>query len=177
MRYVMGVDPSLTCTGVVVLGDDGSLIVSDRVTSTPAGRNVSSRMRRCQSLFSGVMRSAEKFKPEVVCIEAYALGANMPGVADRVELGALLRFSLIAAGFKLIEVAPTTLKKWATGAGKGGKTPVIAALTKRYGIEFASDDEYDAYALARMGLQIEQLEQPEHKYQQEAVNVASGKAK
>ena len=172
---VMGIDPSLTSTGVIVLDSRGEIVAKERITSKPSGPLVSSRMRRCQDIFNAVINVANIWQPSVITIEGYSLGSNMPGMVDRVELGGLLRYMLIAHGHRLVEVAPTTLKKWATGKGAwpgGGKTPLIVAMTSRYRVELGTDDEYDAYALARMALQIAEHDEPQNQHQREAIEVA-----
>ena len=176
MNYVMGLDPSLTSTGLIVLDESGALQSRDRITSQPSGPMVASRLRRYQQICAAVLKSASVYQPLVICVEGYSLGSNMPGMVDRVEFGGLLRYSLVAAGHRLIEVPPTTLKKWATGKGAfpgGGKTPLIVAMTSRYGVQLGTDDEYDAYALARMAHQIAELSESETAYQREAIETAT----
>lgn len=60
----------------------------------------------------------------------------------------------------ILEVPPTSLKKWATGKGNAKKVQVVTALVKRYGCEYATDDEYDAFALARMAAQVIGWDEP-----------------
>ena len=45
-------------------------------------------------------------------------------------------------------------------------------MTSRYGVQLGTDDEYDAYALARMALQIAEYDQPQNQYQRQALEVA-----
>lgn len=152
--HVIGIDPSLSGTGVIVLDSTGQIVHREVIGVNSLGSKVADRMKRFSLLLSPVQKTIERFKPVMACIEGYSLGSNMPGVSDRVEYGGLLRWSLVAAGVPLFEVAPLTLKKWATGIGKGDKTPVIASITKMYGHMFSSDNEYDAFALATMAFQI-----------------------
>jgi Holliday junction resolvasome RuvABC endonuclease subunit len=115
----------------------------------------------------------DEHKPAVICIEHYTLGSNSPGTADRIEYGGLLRYVLVSSGWGLFEVNQSTLKKWATGKGKfppnSGKTPMIVSLTTRYKVELATDDEYDAYALARVAMQLAKFEQPTNQAQRECI--------
>ncbi len=171
MRTVIGLDPSLSGTGLVVLSDTGVLIEKATIGSEACGRTVAERMRRFAKLLRPVMSAVNLHRPAAVCIEGYSLGSNMPGMVDRVEYGGLLRWSLVAAHVKVYEVPPNSLKKWATGKGAGDKTPVIAHITQRYGVMLDNDNVYDAYALARIAMQIMQMEPPANQSQSEVVHV------
>jgi len=174
-NHVIGIDPSLSATGVIVLDDAATLIAHKVVTSKPSGPLVGARMERIQAMCRTIKEMVEEYRPDVICLEGYSLGTNMPGVSSRVEFGGLLRYVLWSGGWRLVEVAPTTLKKFVTGKGAwkgGGKTPMIVALTSRYGVQFGTDDEYDAYGLARMALQVAGHETATNQFQSEAVKVA-----
>jgi len=152
---VVGIDPSLSSSGIIVINREGQIVSNQTIKSPPSGSLLVDRMLRIEKIVREVMQIVSAASPSVICIEAYSLGSNMPGVAARVELGGLLRYALFRATTKIYEVAPTTLKKWATGKGNcEGKIPVVVALMKRYQVEFSSDDLYDAYALARIAFQI-----------------------
>ena len=171
MNYVVGIDPSLSATGVCVLSGWGELSHMGVVSSPPSGGRVHARMDRIEKMVRDVKRIVDEYKPVLICIEGYSLGSNMPGVSDRVEYGGLLRY-VLTREFKLIEVNPLSLKKWATGKGAGDKTALIAAITAKYQVQFKSSDEYDAYALARMAMQIAGCEQPGNQIQKDCIDVA-----
>lgn len=49
-------------------------------------------------------------------------------------------------------IAPSTLKKFVTGAGNSkGKNVMLLATYKKWGVEFSNDNLCDAYGLARLG--------------------------
>lgn len=177
-RTVVGLDPSLSGTGVSVLDETGTLVEMSVISSPAQGTKVADRISRFSKLIVPVMEIIDRRRPVVVCIEGYSMGSNMPGTLDRVEYGGLLRWSLITAGFPVHEVGPLTLKKFATGKGAGDKTAVIAHLTQRYGVICRSDNEYDAYALSRIAMQIAGFEPGATVAQVEAVKtVLHGSAK
>lgn len=163
---VAGIDPSLTNTAVVV----GSTGVHDVRTfsSEPRGTHVEARMARCERLVNEIVDFVRDNAVEVVCIEGYSYGSNMPGHHAIVEYGGLLRYRLVPH-CAIYEVAPSTLKKFATGKGNGSKVPMISAITKRYGVEFRSDDEYDAFALFRLALCVAGTVEPETLAQAESI--------
>lgn len=170
----MGIDPSLTHTGVMAI--DGDEFKARRVIeSKPTGLMVGHRMQRIHDIVATVQSICESTRPEVICIEHYSFASKTP-VSDRIELGGLLRYVLWRDGYKVYEVAPATLKKHACGKGKHpatGKTPIIVALTHRYGVQFETDDEYDAYGLARMASQIAGYEQCINDAQREAITTVT----
>lgn len=171
MTTFIGIDPSLSATAVVVLSEDAALIESHVVSSKPSGRLIGERMARFEHLVRRVKKIVDASQPLLICIEAYSFGSKGAGVSSMYEYGGLLRY-VLNRDYKLIEVAPTTLKKWATGKGQCEKTAVICAITSRYGQHFQTDDEFDAYALARMALQIEKHEEPATVAQRESIHVA-----
>jgi hypothetical protein len=65
----------------------------------------------------------------------------------------------------VVEVSPLTLKLFTTGKGSGDKTMMIAAIVKRYGVMYESNDEYDAFALCRFGACCLGIEKAETEFQ------------
>lgn len=161
---IVGIDPSLTGTAVCVAGFDPVLFAS-----SPIGSDAANRILRYCGLVHAVIAKVPKLS--TVFIEGYSFGSKGGQATDRAEYGGILRYHLcgVAMGCEVIEVPPTSLKKWATGKGNGDKTPMIAAITKRYGVEFRTNDEYDAYALARLGEQYSGLVEPQNQAQREVI--------
>ena len=155
---VMGIDPSLTGTGVVVIDGEGS-IITRKVIGTPASTPTLQRIRRIThdvlQIYLGVVPG-----PSVVVIEQLVQGQT--GKAnDRAGLHWLIRSFLstrrmqegyLEQSSDAIEVAPGTLKKWVTGTGSAEKNLMLLKTFKRWGVEFSDDNECDAYCLARWGL-------------------------
>jgi crossover junction endodeoxyribonuclease RuvC len=111
-----------------------------------------------------------------IYLENYAFRANDGRAQFAVELGGLLRWKLIdfSESAEVYEVAPATLKKFATGRGNASKEQVCAALARRYDVDFKSNDEYDAFGLFRLGLVCEGLEEAATVAQREAANTVQG---
>jgi crossover junction endodeoxyribonuclease RuvC len=51
-------------------------------------------------------------------------------------------------------VAPSSLKKFITGSGKGDKDMMMMSVYKNYGFEAMDNNECDAYSLAVCGLGV-----------------------
>jgi Holliday junction resolvasome RuvABC endonuclease subunit len=151
---ILAIDPSLTNTAVIVgHGVDYQL---KTFGSKNQGDNVSGRIARYDALVGQVMDWIEDAEPiDAVFIEAYSYGSNDARAKFSAEYGGILRFHLVDLTQRIFEVAPMTLKKFCTGAGKGKKDMVAAHLTKRYGVMFNDNDSFDAFGLYQLGLVVE----------------------
>jgi len=78
-------------------------------------------------------------------------------------------------------VAPTTLKKFALGAGKGDKSFILREVSKEpprgYGLNAATDDEADACVLAHIGACLVGREEPKNKPQREVLTTLTAEKK
>lgn len=152
---IIAIDPSLTNTAVVM----GSGPENFRIAtfgSKNVGDDVHGRISRYSDLVHRVMEFVLNGDGiEAVYMEAYSFGSNDARAKFSAEYGGLLREQLVLYAPRIYEVAPMTLKKFATGKGAGKKEMVIAHLMKRYEVEFSTNDEFDAYGLYRLGLVAE----------------------
>ncbi len=162
---VAGIDPSLSATATTIIAGDNHATVLHG--SSPHEPSTANRIRRFVNLAEQVASSVEGCS--IVAVESYSY-ASVTRLADAAEYGGLLRAKLFDVGVETIhEVAPLSLKKWATGKGAGGKAPLIAAMARRYGVQFATDDEFDSFALAQLCTQLAGLSEPQTAYQAEVV--------
>lgn len=79
----------------------------------------------------------------------YAARFSSTAAADMVA-GFTTRLEERAArwGWEIHPVAVSSLKKWATGSGRGDKRAIQAALASRFGLHLADDNEADAVGCA-----------------------------
>lgn len=177
---VIGIDPSLTATAVFVL-DETCYSPARKVIKTIPHAGVAGRVLRCSKAAKEVRQMMDEWKPVLVCIEGYSFGSNTAKHAEIIEHGYELRRMLCGLDCtpRVIEVAPMSLKKHATGTGKGDKTAVVARMAKRFPeIEFSMNDESDAAALALIALQCAGLAEPENQAQRDVIDVLlNGRAK
>lgn len=173
---ILGIDPSLTGLAIVK-GPNIENWSLERFTSAPLGHRVRDRIIRYENLIAAAMDWIGDAKVSAVFIEGYSMGSKGQALTGLAELGGLLRWHLDGLTENIHEVAPTTLKKFATGSGKGSKSVIGAHLAKRYGLLFASDDAYDAWGLFAMGLVSQGIIEPANKAQAEAVAVATAPPK
>lgn len=147
---ILGFDISTYC-GCVALGPT-NVPLEARLLTFPDKRG----WFRVQAIAQGIRSFLDQVGPvEAAVIEGYAYG-NMFTIVKLVELGTMVRQVLYEREIQWWTVAPTTLKKWTTGAGNAPKAKMAQAVKDRWWFESAagSSDIVDAYALAQMGREI-----------------------
>lgn len=147
---VLGVDASLTHTGTAMLCLSSDVRAVQ--TCTPKS-NGAVRLLEVEKFFDKLMAEisiTHHCKILSVVIEGYAYSA-FNQAHQMGELGGIIRRFLHLRNIPLIVVQPSTLKKWITGSGKGDKNLILLKAFRKWGIEFCSDHECDAYGLATIG--------------------------
>lgn len=161
---VVGVDPSLTGTGIAVVDTDDVLVIATH-TITSAGRKdatLTERRERIAYIAERQIgdyalglgdRRGETGRADLVVIEAPSLGqARQGGQFDRHGLWWLAVHRLHTLGIPVAAVAPNARAKYATGKGNASKEQVLLAVARRYPhVAVANNNEADALALAAMG--------------------------
>jgi len=153
---IAGIDPSLSCTGVVIGNVAGVFDENEEVVMPEAvkkkgkvPKSIVDRFGMMEDLVAQVSEILSVHNIEAIYLEHY-FAAMRHGVQSLYEFGSLLRWELIQIA-PVIEVTTTQLKKFATGKGNSPKSVCAAHIAKRYGVEFYSDDLYDAYGLYQLG--------------------------
>lgn len=151
----VGLDLSLTGTGIVALNSRGELVANQTLKpskQTSKTKGPSFRVTRLIEIRDKINTLITHLPPgpqTMFAIESYTYGTNNSAHILG-ELGGVVRTLLYEHNFPYIEVAPAHVKKYATGAGNAKKEQVIAWVLKRWGLLFSTSDEADAYVLARM---------------------------
>ena len=147
---VLGCDVS-TFTGLCLLEQDaeGTVTSHTKLLNFPGETG----FKRLHLLSQSFRNMLEEWKPDVISIEAYAYG-NKHTLVTLVEVGTLLRKTIYDSKIPWYEVTPNTLKKYVTGKGTAKKTDMAASVLSRWGFSSKSDDVVDAYALARLILEV-----------------------
>jgi Holliday junction resolvasome RuvABC endonuclease subunit len=150
---VLGIDPSLTGFAIC-MHVPGMELYEARWSSKPA-EGVRPRVARYEQLIRGTVQIVVAHKPSLVLIEGYAFEppGKQRGHHDRAELGGVLRWKLceLLPRASIIEVAPSSLKKFTTGDGKAPKPFMVSELAKKHQRRFVTDDAADAFALCELG--------------------------
>lgn len=143
----LGIDPSLTATGIVAL--DGGEVVLEEVVGTEKQHEerVEDRFIRMDQIrmeLFGLLPHEGK-----VALEQPAYTASHAFDACAATMG--VRRSWLKLDLDFVGVlSPNTLKKYLTGSGSSSKRDMVLPTYKRFGYEAASDDLLDAYGLAHL---------------------------
>jgi len=158
---VIGIDLSLTAAAVARISwpDRKPPARFELKTVGGAGHKDDSlaiRAARLRATAGSVLRlvygSVLVEEADLVVIEGPSYASTGGSSHDRSGLWWLVVGNLYARGIDVVEVAPNTLKKYATGKGNASKDAVLSAMVRRFpDLDFDSNDLADALALASMG--------------------------
>lgn len=155
----IGIDPSLSRTGIVVLNEKAKLLHASALSVGEAARPAQ-RLRLLQSALGTVLDSLDTTSNVIngdrrVCIEGPNL--NAPNPATLFALGecvGVIKASLRGLGdHEPVIVAPVQLKKFATNktGQNADKAAVLHAVKTTWDQDFGDEDDIaDAYVLARI---------------------------
>lgn len=167
--FFVGLDLSLRATGVVTIDSKGKIISSNLIKTKPTEGVVAELQRLIEikdqiSILPGVA---------LVAIEgiAFMSGPMATALAQLSGLNYLVRSDLYKNLHRFIIVAPTTLKKFATGKGNCDKNVVMLEVYKRWGESFTDDNLCDAFVLAQIARTLVGAAKPDSKPQEEVVNL------
>ncbi|MGH3933499.1 MAG: hypothetical protein ACRDS1_00705 [Pseudonocardiaceae bacterium] len=122
---VLGIDSALSRTGVAIIErtPEGCRARTDVVASPTRSQSILDRHHRIIDIVGGV-RAKAGGRAELALIEAPALAADHGNAWDRAAVWWGILSVLLDRDVPVAMVAPTTLKKWATGRGGSAKNPV-----------------------------------------------------
>lgn len=177
MGIVIGLDPSLVSFGVCLYhpdtGDVRTVVVGDKTSTKELLGRLDRYDRICAQVLTFLRTEGRGEDPQLIAIEGYSFGSTGNAFAWTCECGGILRHMLVRqCRYEVVEIAPTTLKKFIIGKGGGkgtDKTGMALATFKRYGVEFGTSDETDAYGLARIAACLVGAEKPATTFQREVI--------
>lgn len=148
---VLGVDPSLTATGLCWVGPGG--VPDLRTSRTKPGRTGTlAKLARMERQVLVVVEAASA-GADLVVAEAPSFGSHGSATRDLAGLWWLLVAGLRSCEVPLGIVPPSVLKKWSTGTGNADKFTVGQEIARRWPeVRIRTPDEADALALASIGL-------------------------
>jgi crossover junction endodeoxyribonuclease RuvC len=145
---VLGIDLSLTSTGLASVVDTGASV--GRIPTKAGLHTLADQDRRLAAIVEAVMTWATD--TDLAVVEGPALVARTGYHHDRSGLWWLVVHRLLASSTPVAVVPPTVRAKYATGHGNAPKDQVLAAVIRRYPtIDITGNDEADALVLAAMG--------------------------
>lgn len=147
----MGIDPSFSGTGIVVVNKDGDVLfhktIRTEAPTPPKGNKdpLFGLAKRIGLINEGVRIAKLLHPPYSTAIEAPSFGSKGN---KAYQLGALHYAIRLHHPDSLEIVTPGQLKKFVTGSGSADKVRMAVAVLKRWKREFPNDNEVDAYGLA-----------------------------
>lgn len=154
---VVGLDISLRRSGASIFYPDGSFMTKG--ISVDPSLDYPIRLRAMvRGIFNCVAPGDRVF------IESYAFSANMNSLTVLAEVTGIIKY--VIWNFQKtwpVAIPPSTIKKWTTGKGNAKKEDIKLALYKKYGLEFETSDEADAYALGDLGWHLVYPDRPRRK--------------
>ena len=141
----LGIDQSLNGTGLCLLATDAS---SARLSTVDPGNLVGGkRLVAIKNALVALCRSVE-WRLDFAALEGYSIGSvNRP--FDLGEVGGIIRLILTENGIPYEIVPPVQVKQFATGT-TGATKEVMVAAAQALGATPSTDDEADAFFLARI---------------------------
>ena len=143
MKYFVGVDLSLTGTGLVVLDREFEILHKILVSTSPS-INIEARILNIKDSIIKYFN-----KDSVIYLEGLSFGSRGQSMLELAGLHYLIRAYLYQQNYYFKPVPPTTIKKFITGKGNCKKELMLLKVFKRFGIEFDDNNLCDAYSLAR----------------------------
>lgn len=137
MRDVVGIDPSLTATGIAYEGG----------TTTVSGCKGDDRLVSIRDAVADLCEGAELAVVED--LPTHGMGAGKTGMAQGV-----VRLALLDLGVDFVLVPPASVKVYACGKGNATKPDMRMALFQRIGLDLRDDNQVDAYWLRAIGLDL-----------------------
>ena len=143
----VGIDPSLT--GLAIWTSNGDV---GEFSSENFGPKATDRLQRYEALTTEVLDVLWPHEPELIVIEANQ-GLIKGNAIQLVEFSWYLKSRLLQTftDCRLIEVPPTSLKKWVTGSGSADKAAVSSFLSAKYGEVLETNNQADAFGLLQFG--------------------------
>lgn len=147
----LGLDTSLTGTGIVLL-TDRKITKQRLIKSKPVGDKPVHELVRIRTIVEEIEMIVSENLPTIAVIEGMAyMAKNTTALVQLSALNYMTRALLFDYNIPFVIVAPTTLKKFITGKGNAKKDIMLIETYKRYGITILDDNENDAHGLARIG--------------------------
>lgn len=143
----MGLDVSLTRTGLLVLEGSRARIRSHLSVGTPS--TFGELEPRMEVVVKAILRKWKKWQPDIVIMEGGARGGRVVDLSVY-HLAGVVRWELWKRDALVVMKAPNTLKAH-MGHGQYNKDQMLAAVRERWA-DCPNHDEGDAWAAADYGL-------------------------
>jgi len=143
---VVGLDLSITATGVATVRDDGKYTTRSVVPGVKRKGH-----DRLEFVLQGIFTAEVKMANAAV-VEGPSFGSNRPGYHVNAGLWWHVTHRLWLHGIPYVVVAPTVVKMYATGNGQSGKDAVLMSAARKFPQFDGDNNEADALWMAALFL-------------------------
>jgi Holliday junction resolvasome RuvABC endonuclease subunit len=149
--YTLGLDISLTKTGVAILDENGEYVESKLIRTYTSTGTIPQRLKKIQNELKEVL---DIYEPKIICWESLRVGRNMDSFK---KLSMVLASMMLTKTFRKVDVDPllfwfgNSQIKSAVSGSNGDKNVVLKNLLKKWGIDVDKDDKADATIAAKLG--------------------------
>ena len=147
---ILGIDPSLTCTGYAVLERTtrGPVLKEGGVVRSDSDKTLAQRI--CE-IAVGLREVIEQYQPKAVAIEqVYAMPDNPQTTIKMAHVRGAILLQAAEREIPVLDYSPREIKKLLTGSGRAGKEQVQFAVQRELGLKsiLEPNDVADATAVA-----------------------------
>jgi len=149
---IVGIDPSLSRTGVCVIDAEDASVTLHSITSKSSD-DIFSRQKKAVHAVRALLCAGD-----VTVFEDFGVSARFAPsgrFCERIEMCGMLKLiAPLVTGLPWLTLSPPLLKGFATGRTSAHKREVIQAVLRDWGVSARNDDEADAFVLARYALAV-----------------------
>jgi len=145
---ILGLDPSLSCTGWGIIRADGNRLghVANGQVETPSSAPLAARLVRLAEALEAVIA---EFRPDAAAAEEVFVNQNPGSTLKLAQARGVALMCAGRSGLAVGEYAPTLVKKAVVGTGGAAKAQVHAMVARLLpGAAIAGEDAADALAVA-----------------------------
>ncbi len=158
MKFGIGIDPSISNTGLCIIDSKYHVIYWDLIKTLPniiieeRFIIIIERISNISNFFSyDIMTNFNKYIN--INIEGLSFGSQGRGMLQLAALHFFIRNLFFKEGLKFKIVPPKTAKKFGSGNGNANKEFLMKKVKERWNPDIPENDNlYDAYVLAIMSL-------------------------
>lgn len=144
--HFVGIDPSLTATGICVLSPEGPPVLKT-IHTTPQSHKT--KYHRLKSIAAQIGDAVNDMGDAFVCIEGPFMNPKMlNSVAGLIELNYAIREKLFWGGIPFRVIPPSSLKKFVANNGAAKKELILKRVLQLWAIDTDDNNQADAAGLA-----------------------------
>jgi Holliday junction resolvasome RuvABC endonuclease subunit len=149
-KTILSLDPGICNLGICLLTSGAPLKAITSKIELPKLETIGARVIHIMNV---VVEWIQEYKPDLLVKEGPSFSTN--GMADSGRVQAMIELPSYLYNIPLLTITPLSMRAYVGSSGKGkGKEDTKLCLYKKYGLEFNSSDEADAFGLAVTGLAV-----------------------